>query len=164
MRRSDVFPTRVGMVRCSRCRSTVLTVFSPPAWGWSGADVNRPERREAAGFPHPRGDGPSCRTDTSWRRADVFPTRVGMVRTADAADRAAERFSPPAWGWSVTYAHSQNEVTVFPTRVGMVRLRAPVSRAQRSFPHPRGDGPPGQHRRYRLVQFSPPAWGWSAMR
>ena len=73
-----VFPTRVGMVRqdcrCAPERKSIphprgdgpvpdrlvlkLVKYSPPAWGWSGS----------AHSGHEAGE--------------VFPTRVGMVRTA----------------------------------------------------------------------------------
>ena len=108
-----VFPTRVGMVRimsrCSLRRSSFPHTrgdgpsivsgmstprsFSPHAWGWSAAVLDRPEL------------------------ADVFPTRVGMVRliavyplrhcrfphTRGDGPRRNEfigQFSPHAWGWS----------------------------------------------------------------
>ena len=98
-------------------REIVRKEYSPPAWGWS-------ERREAR----------------RWRR-EVFPTRVGMVRSWDSMRYAAERiphprgdgperddanaavgsYSPPAWGWSVAGELPGGGEAVFPTRVGMVR-------------------------------------------
>ena len=110
-----VFPTRVGMVRRRAARSAAAFVF-PTRVGmvrWSSVSG-----RPARGFPHPRGDGPFCArgrlrkekfSPPAWgwsdivlftaRPANVFPTRVGMVRTAVTQARAGG-FSPPAWGWS----------------------------------------------------------------
>ena len=137
-RRGLVFPTRVGMVRnCApspRSRGgfphargdgptiplhrAQIILFSPRAWGWSAARLDRcgdvavfPTRvgmvRRPTGcpasrprFPHARGDGPSAsRTGPRW-----WP------------------FSPRAWGWSGDIDALVIGVEVFPTRVGMVRL------------------------------------------
>ena len=73
--------------------------------------------------------------------AQVFPTRVGMVRPGRTdpmisvsfphprgdgpfeknAPAINSQFSPPAWGWSVSTPDTIPVCTVFPTRVGMVR-------------------------------------------
>ena len=135
--RGSVFPTRVGMVR---------------SW--------RTKRKMSSGFPHPRGDGPIEKGGSNERRVfsppawgwsgvsfalssqnEVFPTRVGMVRSSPSAStpaprfphprgdgpgeparrRGGEAFSPPAWGWSVGGVDILDLPMVFPTRVGMVR-------------------------------------------
>ena len=53
---------------------------------------------------------------------------------------------------------------VFPTRVGMVRKDSGVEDARSSFPHPRGDGPQTTWPARPFTEFSPPAWGWSAVK
>jgi len=152
-----VFPTRVGMVRA-------------PTTSW------KPVRR----FPHPRGDGPLVRNrrrrrprfsppawgwsailDDASAVAQVFPTRVGMVRHSGSRfgrfagfphprgdgplsrkpDRSGEPFFPPAWGWSALVRAPAFLLRVFPTRVGMVRAALRRPRCRCCFPHPRGDGP-----------------------
>ena len=133
-------------------------MFSPPAWGWSAGHV------------------------VGGRRADVLPTRVGMVRSASLRWRphsssphprgdgpptsgsatCARRFSPPAWGWSDTPETTPCSRRVLPTRVGMVRpAEQPAAGSVRS-PHPRGDGPGAEMVHDAPPMFSPPAWGWSA--
>ncbi len=134
-----------------------LSEFSPPAWGWSGA--NSHERRAGVVLPtrvgmvlidslpsplpprspHPRGDGPA----TSWRLAGW------------------RRFSPPAWGWSGVGEGQVAAGRVLPTRVGMVRTVRPDSYDPNRSPHPRGDGPSPRSPAPDLLKFSPPAWGWS---
>src|SRR5438876_9179091 len=94
-----------------------LRQFSPHAWGWSGHLLL---------------------TEGGHR---VFPTRVGMVRSSRILSASPARFphtrgdgpplrdtqvvvspfSPQAWGWSNSPAHSHLRREVFPTRVGMVR-------------------------------------------
>ncbi len=175
-----VLPTRVGMVRQSPRSGREAPrsphprgdgpaeyqsqwhyrLFSPPAWGWS---VNAP-------------GSPVCRA--------VLPTRVGMVRAANVAPSGefrsphprgdgpvfttsqviALRFSPPAWGWSVTEQEKENAMKVLPTRVGMVRARSSCASRPPGSPHPRGDGPGGAGFLVVVDRFSPPAWGWSARR
>ena len=111
-----VFPTRVGMVR------------KVMRWPWGLSSI-----------PHPRGDGPSvwlpskppsAYSPPAWgwsghesklqAYAEVFPTRVGMVRlppvrpghqlriphprgdgpSMSKANKHPNTYSPPAWGWS----------------------------------------------------------------
>ena len=137
----------------------IAVKFSPPAWGWS-AD---PARRLA--------------------RADVLPTRVGMVRRlsatlsppnssphprGDGPDKLAGlmiavKFSPPAWGWSDLRHRPRRRSIVLPTRVGMVRVSPRSHAIPICSPHPRGDGPRGRSGVLRFPRFSPPAWGWSAL-
>mgnify|MGYP003345526031 CR=1 FL=1 len=152
-----VLPTRVGMVRvhsistASSWRSPhprgdgptsghfalPVTLFSPPAWGWSGDSYgHRPtsevlptrvgmvrgcprQRRGNFCSPHPRGDGPE----------DIFNNTY------------QKPLSPPAWGWSVWPSRRHVGGCVLPTRVGMVRLPPPWRRPTSCSPHPRGDGP-----------------------
>ncbi len=143
-------PTGSLIRRCS-------AAFSPPAWGWSAANPT---------------------LDVSW---DVLPTRVGMVRGAAVAcsawlgsphprgdgpidempDRILAKFSPPAWGWSVTEKTTCGRKLVLPTRVGMVRKVASAFKQSRRSPHPRGDGPNLLFVMGSGSGFSPPAWGWS---
>ncbi len=152
-----IFPTRVGMVR-RRARTRGRTddfphtrgdgpikraavhpglLFSPHAWGWS---VIMPFSRH---------------------RKDIFPTRVGMVRIAvrpedrifhfphtrgDGPSRppvraGGRKFSPHAWGWSVSARRRGGWDMIFPTRVGMVRPEPQKKRTPSHFPHTRGDGP-----------------------
>ncbi len=156
LQRSSPHPRGDGPDKKMKTQMTLW--FSPPAWGWSGTDSThrspqgvlptrvgmvRPAPLSSvhqAGSPHPRGDGPLDRS------------------TATAADK----FSPPAWGWSAFDFRTFPPSQVLPTRVGMVRYwqggRAPKLRS----PHPRGDGPCRDTFGKRPVRFSPPAWGWSA--
>ena len=110
---------------------------SPPAWGWSGLKARKarasgvlPTRvgmvrnsarsdSNAAGAPHPRGDGPACARLQS-----------GSIPC-----------SPPAWGWSAQNCRRHHPSPVLPTRVGMVRTLALGSLSRTRAPHPRGDGP-----------------------
>src|ERR1035438_6576750 len=92
-------------------------------------------------IPHPRGDGP-------WVRL-INPGTVV--------------YSPPAWGWSDNSALSLAIQRVFPTRVGMVRAWCKPSAIMHSIPHPRGDGPMSNQQYPALSEYSPPAWGWSAV-
>ncbi len=152
-----VLPTRVGMVRgnpqihVAELRSPHPRgdgpgwglpddepgLFSPPAWGWSVANVlmrnplqvlptrvgmvrgNRDDAFLGRSSPHPRGDGPWVPRDR-WRSG---------------------QFSPPAWGWSVKLSAPNGGGLVLPTRVGMVRPPEPLADVMFSSPHPRGDGP-----------------------
>ena len=117
------------------------------------------------------------------RLGRVFPTRVGMVRCPSVsakfpksfphprgdgprrvfASLAWSKFSPPAWGWSEGTCWRDCQTSVFPTRVGMVHPQSSPQRPQTSFPHPRGDGPRMAVPYDPAMQFSPPAWGWSAL-
>ena len=154
---NQIFPTRVGMVRIpdpSEPRHWYIPhtrgdgpveafahqhsdAYSPHAWGWSAVmkSVGKPEM--------------------------IFPTRVGMVRNASLQttvnaniphtrgdgpengfdENQVRKYSPHAWGWSVTSNQAEIIIEIFPTRVGMVRhvsgLRGDVS----DIPHTRGDGP-----------------------
>ena len=133
-----VFPTRVGMVRTSTSEASV-----------------------SCRFPHPRGDGP-VNVAPQWRsrwfsppawgwsngcgerktREPVFPTRVGMVRSAVADAEHRQGFPHPRGDgppWTVTTC---------PTSL---------------FSHPRGDGPRTSGVEPGWQVFSPPAWGWSAL-
>ncbi len=153
-----VLPTRGGDGPWIPTDPFVDLLFSPPAWGWSVASL------------------------VAERLRQVLPTRVGMVRTWATQSGAAFRsphprgdgpyyglvkaatlvFSPPAWGWSGLAVDAGAGELVLPTRVGMVRP-TPASRGLcRCSPHPRGDGPLVRQEHTRRVQFSPPAWGWSA--
>src|ERR1035438_8328465 len=97
---------------------------------------------ESPSIPHPRGDGPSH---------GINPGNV-------------PQYSPPAWGWSAPIANRPAAGSVFPTRVGMVR-HSSRRRARRSgIPHPRGDGPSRRLFETTPFVYSPPAWGWSALR
>ena len=173
-----VFPTRVGMVRVlvegpihlrriphprgdgpSRaCGRSCPWAYSPPAWGWS------------------------ARQKRDLQHSQVFPTRVGMVRIivgdtalwrriphprgdgppARYSNGSATAYSPPAWGWSGPQRPRRRDVPVFPTRVGMVRLPRMIWKGCWGIPHPRGDGPATLKEQQERIEYSPPAWGWSA--
>ena len=172
-----VFPTRVGMFRAARrirerndrfphtrgdvpwASDTLQTAatFSPHAWGCSVLPV--------------------CRR----RTLRVFPTRVGMFRSAtpcaphsqsfphtrgDVPRSLSPRtrrgpFSPHAWGCSVHAAARSRYTVVFPTRVGMFRATRRRRAARRCFPHTRGDVPRSQWTISFIISFSPHAWGCS---
>ena len=101
-------------------RGPARTAFSPRAWGWSGIE--------------------GCRVGSDV----VLPTRVGMVRTASDREVRRASCSPRAWGWSGMQTDAVDAPgRVLPTRVGMVRPAAYDADEQRSYPHARGDGPPG---------------------
>ncbi len=135
-------------------------LFSPRAWGWSEAFDPCPAKskvlptcvgmvRESAArvneflrSPHVRGDGPH-----GWRTS---------------GDR--EQFSPRAWGWSVAIGAAANANVVLPTCVGMVRRAHAARFAWMRSPHVRGDGPVVTGDVNHGAEFSPRAWGWSALR
>ena len=96
--------------------------------------------RSPSSSPHPRGDGP--------------------IRFTDATNIIS--FSPPAWGWSGRLAGLHGRIGVLPTRVGMVRILSLTSGNPLGSPHPRGDGPMTSEVLVVDIEFSPPAWGWSA--
>src|ERR1035441_6995163 len=77
--------------------------------------------------------------------------------------RLTERYSPPAWGWSVLAERAPQYGSVFPTRVGMVRRRWRGAARRNGIPHPRGDGPGFDFIHRHHAMYSPPAWGWSAL-
>ena len=137
-----------------------VVLFSPLAWGWSVVEF------------------------TFWLPRRVFPTRVGMVRNHGkfeaekngfphsrgdgpptlSAGLAPWGFSPLAWGWSVIDFLAVAQDAVFPTRVGMVRAPSPSPAQTICFPHSRGDGPAVRQNTTTRTEFSPLAWGWSALR
>ena len=133
--------------------------ISPPAWGWLG-ETGEPQRSNGdfptrvgmarldvrnrirnLGFPHPRGDGPSCR---------AFLLEEWQI-------------SPPAWGWPDPVPATAAPPRDFPTRVGMARSPNAYPQLPDRFPHPRGDGPDRQWQQVCRVTISPPAWGWPAL-
>ncbi len=113
----------------------------------------------------------------------VFPTPVGMVRSAGLGITLFYRFShargdgpalirnpptaspffPRPWGWSVPEAPGRGRRAVFPTPVGMVRVWVTVLLSPLSFPHARGDGPLYAAAKAIDRKFSPRPWGWSAL-
>ena len=176
----SVFPTQVGMFRKSaRCAPRhrsfphasgdvpvlgvadgVDLLFSPRKWGCSAHAVHAP-------FLHV-----------------VFPTQVGMFRTANAKSEIRTRFphasgdvpwrtapasgqytfSPRKWGCSGALVPVIWRFPVFPTQVGMFRAATSRSMPSRSFPHASGDVPYGQYRSVTVTTFSPRKWGCSAAR
>ena len=134
-------------------------VISPPAWGWPGRMLDHatigadfPTRVGmarlaigsgacSAGFPHPRGDGP----------------------TPQGSHWLHRLISPPAWGWPENTIQSYGNSLDFPTRVGMARGIDPARCNPAGFPHPRGDGPNRIAGHGPRPPISPPAWGWPAM-
>ncbi len=113
---------------------------------------------------------------------NVFPTRVGMVRSfMDAVSiligfphacgdgpaggetgRKQCEFSPRVWGWSEIKPQRPALRPVFPTRVGMVRASLVVMASPERFPHACGDGPHLAGATGGDMRFSPRVWGWSA--
>ncbi len=175
----NVFPTRVGMFRehsatnaaCysfphtrgdvpwGDCLRSIVTWFSPHAWGCS--DIPCYDTRNGKVFPtrvgmfrvlhavmpiatafspHAWGcsgvlfDGPAS--------AQVFPTRVGMFRIVWVHMAITKPFSPHAWGCSAWRPVRHRAGGVFPTRVGMFRYRCAILNDLECFPHTRGDVPP----------------------
>jgi len=139
-------------------RAVFAGVFSPHAWGWSGARAeadppppvlptrvgmvrdSRGLELRVSGSPHTRGDGP----------------RLGRSNSSDGL------FSPHAWGWSGCGGPELAGIGVLPTRVGMVRNSRFSSSSGCCSPHTRGDGPEPILPKERTSAFSPHAWGWSA--
>ena len=74
------------------------------------------------------------------------------------------QFSPRAWGWSVTRTSSLDLRIVLPTCVGMVRRSASCLPRSTGSPHVRGDGPQFSWPMTVSREFSPRAWGWSAVK
>ena len=138
---------------------TSATKYSPHAWGWSevqtyvdqdgsvfptrvGMVRGRSRSRPVPlGIPHTRGDGPPW----AWRATPLAP------------------YSPHAWGWSDSRLCHDRRAAVFPTRVGMVRYTYSARVVIQSIPHTRGDGPARRHRGAVSREYSPHAWGWSAL-
>ncbi len=132
--------------------------ISPPAWGWPAAALgdctvvwdfptrvgmareDTLERDVTPRFPHPRGDGPACRSHSS----------------------ALTMISPPAWGWPADGQSLRLGGGDFPTRVGMARSSISAASLSARFPHPRGDGPAKCPEEVEEFAISPPAWGWPA--
>ena len=154
---AKIFPTRVGMVRV--------------------ADSNSNHRSD---IPHTRGDGPECNYNRDFSikysphawgwsgrqiggyvRLEIFPTRVGMVRSNYGCHQSSRdiphtrgdgpipcfgvrvgvTYSPHAWGWSVQDYLNREAIDIFPTRVGMVRWPTSSRTRPSNIPHTRGDGP-----------------------
>ena len=173
------FPTRVGMARgrvaiqdgltrfphprgdgppLGRVKQQVLPI-SPPAWGWPVRQrrmlMDMPDFPTRVGmaravcrspsfrprFPHPRGDGPVSSS-----------VSAGVIA-----------ISPPAWGWPASRRTMGGGPNDFPTRVGMARLKYQHKQPHTRFPHPRGDGPVGVDGVGKVLEISPPAWGWPAL-
>ncbi len=115
------------------------------------------------------------------RRCNVFPTGVGMVRTAGPALGSSSRVphgrgdgpatfrarrsslacSPRAWGWSAQQPLPHRQRSVFPTGVGMVRRTPAPACLPSCVPHGRGDGPGMDPAKAASIACSPRAWGWS---
>ncbi len=156
--RGRAFPHSRGDVPRRICSSGVHTSFSPLAWGCSEA------------------------LDLADDTLSLFPTRVGMFRTAPRACSTAapfphsrgdvpgtdhrqakyRNFSPLAWGCSGGAPMSSPHGRLFPTRVGMFRGPGLSPASPLSFPHSRGDVPPFLRAFCGGVVFSPLAWGCSA--
>ena len=154
----------------------------------------------AAGFPHSRGDVPGkhlhaaqeikfspltwgCSVDVNGlqRTGDVFPTHVGMFRSARPLRSRRDcfphsrgdvpyhlrgclhdpSFSPLTWGCSEEIRREAEFELVFPTHVGMFREADNVIAIAYSFPHSRGDVPLGRAMIGRAGKFSPLTWGCS---
>ena len=135
-------------------------MFSPHAWGWT--------------FP----------TAIGGYHSNVFPTRVGVDRETNIGKNSMLRFphtrgggpqqlritslhckfSPHAWGWTVSETTEPPPAIVFPTRVGVDLQATPDEIQQRCFPHTRGGGPFYFRVQDGIFQFSPHAWGWTATR
>ena len=114
----------------------------------------------------------------------VFPTRVGMFRLKMTAKNEKPcfphargdvpagmtmsdlcgKFSPRAWGCSVTPESRCQAHRVFPTRVGMFRHGRSVAPTPICFPHARGDVPNFVTIPSGSTMFSPRAWGCSVCR
>ena len=86
-----------------------------------------------------------------------------MVRLA-MPHRSGWRFSPRAWGWSVSQAHDGSQWNSSPhVRGDGPDIAGHGAYTSRRSPHVRGDGPDLRARLIRERQFSPRAWGWSAV-
>ena len=138
-------------------RQSAAGEVSPPTRGWTrrpsvrphvyrgfpahaGMDhVNVDTRWRCAGFPRPRGDGPSV---PDWRAA---PTMV----------------SPPTRGWTVLQDDGGHARGGFPAHAGMDPPPPMRSSSSGWFPRPRGDGPPSAEGTSPPKSVSPPTRGWT---
>ncbi len=171
-----VFPTRVGVYQSRSTCWIPASMFSPHAWGCTVCARNPPHN--GISFPHTRGGVPRPRlgnyagdefsphawgctgyADGTLRVARVFPTRVGVYRSAGSRCPWSWRFSPHAWGCTASGGLGGEPADVFPTRVGVYRRRAQRRARQERFPHTRGGVPPVQLRAPSPPWFSPHAWG-----
>ena len=100
----------------------------------------------------------------AWRVMRNIPHTRGDGPCADWANSAYAAYSPHAWGWSGLANRVARFWAIFPTRVGMVRPADAETSAGRNIPHTRGDGPAVASNRASRTQYSPHAWGWSALR
>ena len=164
---------------CSVRRLPNRSKFSPRAWGWSGGSdcgaqgtLVLPTR---VGMVRPNWSGSSAPSSSPHARGDgsggALPWPLPIL------------FSPRAWGWSVLKSAAPQGIEVLPTRVGMVRCdstfcgsmlvlptRVGMVRSRRRCnsrrgcsPHARGDGPSIACAGGAGREFSPRAWGWSAL-
>ena len=87
-------------------------------------------------------------------RRVVFPTRVGMSRSA--ADTRLRFLGFPYTRRDEPHpaATAKPTTAVFPTRVGMSRLSLPYSRRSASFPYTRRDEPVSERGAAAVMKFS----------
>ncbi len=153
----EVFPTRVGMDRCSHelGRGPVRfphargdgpagvppvrgdIPFSPRAWGWTGG---------VARLIH----GPQ-----------VFPTRVGMDRLPPSHHLCNRRFPHARGDGPDRFLCLSGRLAFSPRAWGWTGRRATLPPRQARFPHARGDGPYAEYVVEKPIRFSPRAWGWT---
>ena len=108
----------MGVDRLGVGQINFAMAFSPHAWGWTGAAL------------YERDIG------------QVFPTRVGVDRTANSVRPSWVRFPHTRGGGPLKWSVDDVVYFVFPTRVGVDRAMGWLGRR-----------PPA---------FSPHAWGWTA--
>ena len=155
--RRSVFPTHVGMFR-----SQIPTIVSSFGFPHTRGDVPMPSTRARSALmfsPHTWGCSASALAYLV--PIDVFPTHVGMFRTASASRpqnrrfphtrgdvphlelllEDAVQFSPHTWGCSSRPPRHRGGPVVFPTHVGMFRDARLAVGLTACFPHTRGDVP-----------------------
>ena len=133
------FPHRRGGVPLSGYRSLRCREFSPQAWGCTAGMSTRPAPIRC--FPHRRGGVPlPCPRALCWLA-----------------------FSPQAWGCTVYDYYTAWYQNVFPTGVGVYRHRQYLPPRTNSFPHRRGGVPLVSDCGKLGFQFSPQAWGCTAI-
>ncbi len=172
-----LFPTRVGMFRrrrqSRRCGRTFPHASGDvPTWGIRGIPSQRFSPREWG-----CSDGGGKMEELKC----LFPTRVGMFRTANTRallglpfphasgdvplrgdyKLVPDSFSPREWGCSARPVVQHRWQVLFPTRVGMFRSRSRRNTRRSSFPHASGDVPGESPSPSFRTIFSPREWGCS---
>ena len=137
LRRSEDFPTHVGMARPDQPPNTMTTRFphprgdgpsrdsgntilhkiSPPTWGWpANAAARVAELRD---FPTHVGMARAGRLKSIFQHGFPHPRGDGPIATTPSW--GTPQISPPTWGWPEQTTYVSCAPYDFPTHVGMAR-------------------------------------------